>query len=78
MVDAVQTAYIVKGLVNRMSEWTDMYKQKLTTPEQAVTLVKDGDWVDYGFGGGVPELAGRKDELHDIKLRETMSLLPAL
>jgi hypothetical protein len=26
-----------------------MYKQKLKTPEQAVMLVKDGDWVDYGM-----------------------------
>lgn len=58
-----------------------MYKQKLTTPEQAVTLVKDGDWVDYGMTTSQPvlldkALAGRKDELHDIKVRETMSLFP--
>ena len=25
------------------------YQSKLTTPEQAVKLVKSGDWVDYGF-----------------------------
>lgn len=33
-----------------MSQWTDMYKQKLMTPEEAVKVVKSGDWVDYGMG----------------------------
>jgi len=28
---------------------TQEYKQKLTTPENAVKAVKSGDWVDYGF-----------------------------
>ena len=33
------------------------YRNKTMTAEQAVALaVKDGDWVDYGFGGGFPEL----------------------
>ena len=64
-----------------MSEWTELYKQKLTTPEEAVKLVKDGDWVDYGMTTSQPvlldkALAGRKDELKDIKVRETMSLFP--
>ena len=27
-----------------------MYKQKLMTPEEAVKVVKSGDWVDYGMG----------------------------
>ena len=43
------------------------YQQKLATPEQAAALVKSGDWVDYGFGAGFPELmdralAARRDE----------------
>ena len=29
---------------------------KFVTPEQAVQAVRSGDWVDYGFGAGFPEL----------------------
>ena len=33
------------------------YQSKIVTAEAAVAAaVKDGDWVDYGFGGGFPEL----------------------
>lgn len=64
-----------------MASWNDLYEQKKTTPEEAVRLVKDGDWVDYGMTTSQPivldqALAKRKDELHDIKIRETMSLFP--
>lgn len=51
-----------------------MYQEKLTTPDEAVKVVKNGDWVDYG-SIGMPvhaldeALARRKDELHDIKVR---------
>ena len=47
------------------------YKSKIVTAEAAVAAaVKDGDWVDYGFGGGFPELldkalAARKGHLRD-------------
>ena len=27
--------------------YQDMYKQKLVTAEEAVKVVKSGDWVDY-------------------------------
>ena len=68
-------------MVNDVSEWTEMYQQKLTTPEEAVKLVKDGDWVEYGMTTSQPvlldaALAARKEELKDIKVRETMSLFP--
>ena len=41
------------------------YRSKLVTAEEAARAVRSGDWVDYGFGGGFPELmdralAGRK------------------
>lgn len=44
------------------------------TPEAAAQAVKPGDWVDYGFGAGFPELmdralAARRDELCDVKIR---------
>lgn len=64
-----------------MSQWSDVYRQKLTTPEEAVKIVKDGDWIDYGMTTSQPvvldeALAARKDELKDIKVRETMSIYP--
>ena len=31
----------------------ELYQQKLTTAEEAVKIVKSGDWVDYGAGGAV-------------------------
>ena len=47
---------------------------KFVTPEQAVQAVQSGDWVDYGFGAGFPELldkalAARKGEVKDVKVR---------
>ena len=27
----------------------EMYQQKLTTADEAVKVVKSGDWVDYGW-----------------------------
>ena len=57
-----------------MSQWTDMYRQKLMTPEEAVKVVQSGDWVDYGMGTTQPilldqALAARRDELQDVKVR---------
>jgi len=55
------------------------YRSKLVTAEEAVKIVKDGDWIDYGFGHTNPyaldkALAARKDELKDIKFRHCLSL----
>jgi butyryl-CoA:acetate CoA-transferase len=52
------------------------YRSKLVTPDEAVKVVKSGDWVEYGtFTGQVVELdkalARRKDELSDVKIRGT-------
>ena len=30
------------------------YESKLITAENAVKLVKSGDWVDFGWGVGIP------------------------
>ena len=59
------------------------YRQKLVTPETAAQAVKPGDWVDYGFGGGFPELmdralAARRDELHDVKIRGGLVIRPRI
>lgn len=50
------------------------YRQKLVTADEAVKVVKSGDWVDYGWCNGTPDaldraLAKRTDELTDVKLR---------
>ena len=55
-------------------EYQAMYQQKLTTAEEAVKVVKSGDWVDYGWCTNHPialdkALAARKDELRDVKVR---------
>lgn len=50
------------------------YKSKLRSPDEAVKVVKSGDWIDYITGNGFPELldaalAKRRDELTDVKVR---------
>lgn len=55
-------------------EYSALYKSKLRTPEEAVQCVKSGDWVDYTSQLGFPylldkALAGRRDELRDVKVR---------
>lgn len=52
----------------------DEYRKKLRTPEEAVAVVKSGDWVDYTSCVGKPialdkALAKRRDELFDVKIR---------
>ena len=52
----------------------DEYRSKLRSPEEAVKIVKDGDWVDYSSNLGFPvlldaALAKRRDELHGVKIR---------
>ncbi len=50
------------------------YRSKLCSAEEAVRLVKSGDWVDYGSNNGYPPtldaaLAARRDELQHVKVR---------
>ena len=60
------------------------YAEKFVTPEVAAAkAVRSGDWVDYGFGGGFPELmdkalAARKDELTDVKIRGGLVIRPRI
>lgn len=58
---------------------TSEYKRKLRSAEEAVTIIKSGDWVDYGLGLSQPilldaALALRKSELSDVKIRSALSL----
>ena len=62
-----------------MSDWNQMYQEKLTTAEEAVKVIKSGDWVDYGWVTGHPvaldqALAARLPELFDLKLRGGIAL----
>lgn len=57
-------------------DYTEIYKQKLVAPSEAVKAVKSGDWVEYGSFSGCAvvldkALAARKDELRDVKIRCT-------
>ena len=58
-----------------------LYREKLRTAEEAVRLVKDGDWVDYSQTCSFPQmldkaLAARSGELKDVKIRNAISMLP--
>lgn len=64
-----------------IKDFSQEYKQKLRTPEAAVSVVKSGDWIDYTSCLGKPELldralAGRKDELWDVKIRGNLMAGP--
>lgn len=57
-------------------KYAEEYKRKLVTPQEAVQVVKSGDWVDYGTFSGSSvvldkALAARKDELWDVKIRSS-------
>lgn len=50
------------------------YERKLCTPEEAVKVVRSGDWIDYGWNACAPvaldrALAARYGELWDVKAR---------
>ena len=55
-------------------DFTQEYKQKLVTADEAVKTVRSGDWVDYGWCTNTAEsldkaLAKRTDELTDVNVR---------
>lgn len=57
-----------------MKDFYSEYRSKLRTPEEAVSVIKSGDWVDYTTNFGFPilldqALAKRRDELYDVKIR---------
>lgn len=61
----------------------DKYRNKIKSPAEAAKVVKNGDWVDFGFGNGFPELfdealAARRDELQDVKIRGGLVYRPII
>ena len=64
-----------------MSDFYPRYKAKLRTAEEAVKVVKSGDWVDYTSNVCFPylldaALAKRKEELEDVKIRGNLIFGP--
>ena len=62
-------------------DFSQEYAQKLVSAEEAVKEIRSGDWVDYGWCVTTPDmldqaLAGRTDELTDVKLRGGILLKP--
>lgn len=60
-------------------EFLEMYQSKLTTADEAVKVIKSGNWVDYGFCSAHPRvldeaLARRAPELEDVKVRGGIAL----
>ena len=61
-------------------DYTQEYKQKLVSADEAVKVIKSGDWVDYGWCTGTPDaldkaLAKRTDELKRWYSVKTVSCL---
>ena len=58
--------------------YSDEYRARLCTADEAVRLVKNGDWVDYASNNAKPvlldrALARRRDELHGVKIRGNLT-----
>jgi acyl-CoA hydrolase len=56
-------------------------KRKKISAEEAAAQVKNGDWVEYGFGLGQPDLfdralAGRAQALERVKIRGCLAMRP--
>ncbi len=64
-----------------MDNYLKEYNSKLCTPDDAVQLVRSGDWVDMMSNVCFPvlldeALAKRKDELFDVKIRGNLAFGP--
>ena len=45
---------------DELMDYQSEYMSKRCTPQQAVQLIRDGDWVDYTQGITFPQLLGRR------------------
>ena len=62
-------------------DYSTEYKNKLRTADEAVKIVKSGDWIDYITNLAFPELldaalAKRAEELTDVKIRGNLIFKP--
>ena len=56
-------------------DYKKLYAEKLVSAEKAASVVKSGDWVDYGWTTGTPvavdaAIAKRLPELENVNFRE--------
>ncbi|MBO5565105.1 MAG: butyryl-CoA:acetate CoA-transferase [Lachnospiraceae bacterium] len=61
--------------------FTEEYKQKLVSAEKAVSVIKSGDWIDYGWTTCAPDaldkaLAARAEDLTDVNVRGGIVMKP--
>ena len=61
----------------------EKYRTKVVTADKAAEAIKSGDWVDFGFGSGFPELmdaalAKRKGAVTDVKIRGGLVYRPSI
>ena len=61
----------------------EKYLNKVVTADKAAEAIKSGDWVDFGFGSGFPELmdaalAKRKGTVTDVKIRGGLVYRPSI
>jgi len=59
--------------------WLDDYKAKLTSAEEAVSMIETGDRIYYGGNAAIPQalvraLAARKNELEHVQLNHVLLL----
>ena len=57
------------------------YKSKCVTADEAVKVIKDGDWVEFAWGASYAGLLAeaierRREELHDVNMRGGVILKP--
>ena len=55
-------------------DFKQMYQEKLVSAEKAASVIKSGDWVDYGWTTATPvavdkAIAKRLPELTDVNFR---------
>lgn len=62
-----------------MTNWKEIYQSKLTTAEEAIKLINDGDKVVTGFGCGEPfaierALVDNYQNYHDVQIVNMLTL----
>ncbi|KJR45929.1 4-hydroxybutyrate coenzyme A transferase [Desulfosporosinus sp. I2] len=61
--------------------YKEEYHNKCVTSDEAVKVIRSGDWVEYGFAASIAGLLGealarRTEELHDVNMRGGVMMGP--
>ena len=54
-----------------LQDFLSEYRQKRTTPDEAVKVIKSGDWVDYTSNLGMPVLLDRALDRKSTRLNSS-------